>query len=215
MTDLLHGQQYRVDTGDCLQRLRELPDGCCEKLSLVPISRAEAHEFVRLHHRHHKPGPGDKFCIAVADDTGEVRGVAIVGRPVARALDDGWTLEVTRLCTDGAKNACSMLYGAAARAAFAMGYKRIGTYTLPEEGGASLRASGWTLVGEAGGGSWSRSSRPRVDKHPTAQKLRWERRIAGWRHKPRRTRPQAAPDGQAALFDETDTETTQEVVQHG
>lgn len=112
--------------------------------------------------------------MAVADENGEVRGVCIVGRPVARMLDDGWTLEVTRCCTDGAENACSMLYGAAARAAFAMGYKRIGTYTLPEEGGASLRAAGWRLLGEAGGGEWTRRSRPRVSKHPTLVKLRWE-----------------------------------------
>ena len=144
-------------------------------LTLVPISREDAHEFVRRHHRHHQPGPGDKFCVAVADDDGQIRGVCIVGRPVARHLDDGWTLEVVRCCTDGADNACSMLYGAAARGAFAMGYKRIGTYTLPEEGGSSLRASGWRLIGEAGGGSWSCKSRPRVDKHPTLIKLRWEK----------------------------------------
>ena len=131
------------------------------------------------HHRHHKPGPGDKFCMAVADDSGEVRGVCIVGRPVSRMLDDGWTLEVVRCCTDGAENACSLLYGAAARAAFAMGYKRIGTYTLPSEGGASLRAAGWRLIGEAGGGSWSCKSRPRVDKHPTLIKHRWELTTSG------------------------------------
>lgn len=144
-------------------------------LCLVPISRADAHEFIRRHHRHHKPGPGDKFCIGVADEVGEVCGVAVVGRPVSRMLDDGWTLEVTRCCTDGAQNACSMLYGACARAAFALGYKRIGTYTLPDEGGGSLRAAGWRLIGEAGGGSWSRRVRPRVDSHQTVVKLRWER----------------------------------------
>lgn len=88
--------------------------------------------------------------------------------------DDGVTLEVTRLCTDGARNACSFLYGAAARAAFALGFRRIGTYTLPEEGGASLRGVGWKLIGERGGGSWSRASRPTVDKHPLQAKLLWE-----------------------------------------
>lgn len=84
------------------------------------------------------------------------------------------TAEVVRVATDGTRNACSMLYGAAWRACRALGYRRLVTYTLPEEGGASLRAAGWRLVGEAGGGSWSRKSRPRVDLHPTQQKMRWE-----------------------------------------
>jgi len=99
----------------------------------------------------------------------------IVGKPVARMLADGYTAEVTRLCArEGARNACSMLYAAAWRAARAMGYRRLVTYTLPEEGGASLRAAGWKFIGEAGGGSWSRKERPRVDTHPTQMKLRWE-----------------------------------------
>ena len=88
--------------------------------------------------------------------------------------DDGLTLEVNRVATDGCPNACSALYGAAWRAAKAMGYQRLITYTLPEEGGASLRGAGWRLVGEAGGGKWSREGRPRVDMHPTHGKLRWE-----------------------------------------
>jgi hypothetical protein len=94
---------------------------------------------------------------------------------VSRLRDDGRTLELTRVCTDGTRNACSFLHGAAARATFALGYRRIGTYTLPHEGGASLRAAGWELVGERGGGSWSRKGRPRVDRHPTQPKLLWER----------------------------------------
>jgi hypothetical protein len=89
-------------------------------------------------------------------------------------LQDGYTAEVTRLATDGTRNACSALYGAAWRAARAIGYRRMISYTLPEEGGASLRGAGWRLVGEAGGGSWSRASRARVDTHPTGTKLRWE-----------------------------------------
>mgnify|MGYP006888295455 CR=1 FL=1 len=105
----------------------------------------------------------------------EVVGVAIVGNPVARMLDDGFTAEVTRLCVlDGVPNGCSMLYGAAWRAARALGWRKLITYTLAEEGGASLRAAGWRCIGEAGGGSWSRESRPRVDLHPTQGKLRWE-----------------------------------------
>ena len=142
-------------------------------LEIVPISLAEANAFVAAHHRHHKPVPGHKFAVAVSDAE-SIRGVAIVGRPVSRMLQDGLTLEVNRCCTDGAKNACSMLYGTSWRAAKALGYRRLLTYTLPEEGGASLRASGWRLIGERGGGSWNCPSRPRVDNHPTQRKLLWE-----------------------------------------
>lgn len=142
-------------------------------LAIVPITFAEANEFVRRHHRHHRPPVGCKFCVAVAAG-GSVVGVAQVGRPVSRALDDGWTLEVNRLCTDGHRNACSMLYAAAWRAARALGYRKLITYTLREEGGASLRAAGWKVVAETDGGSWSCPSRPRVDTHPLQAKLRWE-----------------------------------------
>ena len=143
------------------------------KLQLQPITYSEACEFIRLHHRHHLPPQGWKFGIAVNDGE-RVVGVITVGRPVARAFDDGLTLEVTRSCTDGTNNVNSMLYGAATRAAFALGYKRLITYTLQTEPGSSLKASNWKCVGVAGGGSWSRSFRPRVDKHPVDQKLLWE-----------------------------------------
>ena len=142
-------------------------------LTLQPITQREAMEYIRRHHRHHKPPRGWLFGIAVNDGE-KVVGVCTVGRPVARMLQDGFTAEVTRCCTDGSKNACSMLYGAAWRAARAMGYRRLVTYTLPEEGGASLRAAGYTLLGTAGGGSWSCPSRLRVDTHPLQTKLRWE-----------------------------------------
>lgn len=142
-------------------------------LSVCPITLREANAYVERHHRHHGPSRGCIVTLAVADEHG-VRGVAIVGRPVARMLQDGFTAEVTRLCTDGARNACSMLYAAAWRAVRAIGYRRLVTYTLAEEGGSSLRAAGWRLIGEAGGGSWSRDGRPRVDLHPTQEKLRWE-----------------------------------------
>lgn len=143
------------------------------KLTHVRIDLAEANAFVRKHHRHHKPVVGHLFSIgaAIGDD---IVGVAIVGRPVARMRDDGVTAEVTRLCTDGTRNACSFLYGASARAAFALGFRRIGTYILSSEPGASLAASGWRLIGETSGGSWSRDSRPRVDKHPLQQKMLFE-----------------------------------------
>ena len=143
-------------------------------LVIIPITIAEANSFVEQHHRHHKPVPGHKFSIGIADPENKVRGVAIVGRPVSRMLDDGWTLEVNRCCTDGAKNGCSMLYRAAWRAAKAMGYRRLITYTLPEEGGSSLLGAGFTCLGERGGGSWSCKSRPRIDTHPLQQKWLWE-----------------------------------------
>ena len=143
-------------------------------LVLSPITLREAFAFVAATHRHHRPPQGALFAVAVSEDEA-VRGVAIVGRPVARMLaQDSYTAEMVRLCTDGAKNACSMLCGAAWRACRALGYRRLITYALLSEGGASLRASGWRLVGEAGGGTWSRAGRPRVDTHPTKTKLRWE-----------------------------------------
>lgn len=138
-----------------------------------PLDLAEANALVRTWHRHHDTVVGHKFSLG-AVKAGVLVGCAIVGRPVSRMRDDGWTLEVTRLATDGTRNACSFLYGAAARACFSLGYRRLGTYTLPEEGGASLRGAGWKLIGERGGGSWSRDERPRVDKHPTQGKLLWE-----------------------------------------
>jgi hypothetical protein len=101
--------------------------------------------------------------------------VAVVGRPVARALDDGLTMEVTRLASDGHPNACSMLYAAARRAAEAKGYRRGLTYTLASEGGASLRAVGWAKLWDVKGRSWDCPSRPRSDKHPTVDKVAY-----GW-----------------------------------
>lgn len=148
------------------------------RLVVVPLELAEAQAFTREHHRHHKPPKRCRFSIGAADESGRVVGVVMVGRPVSRHLQDGWTCEVLRLATDGTKNACSALYAAAWRACRAMGYRRLVTYTLPAEGGASLRASGWRLIGEAGGGSWSRAERPRVDTHPTQGKFRWEAAIA-------------------------------------
>lgn len=144
-------------------------------LRVVPIDFAEANAFVTTMHRHHKPMPGCKFCLAVADDE-KIVGVAMVGRPVARMSDTGLTLEVNRVCTDGTTNACSMLYGAAWRAAKALGYTRLMTYTLPSEGGASLRASNWTCIGLRGGGNWNVKSRPRIDTAVIlqGQKMLWE-----------------------------------------
>ena len=146
------------------------------RLTITPITLREANAFVARHHRHHQPARGCRFCVGVSvKGSGEVCGVAIVSRPVSRMIQDGWTAEVVRVATDGTANACSALYGACWRAARAMGYRRLVTYTLPEEGGASLRGAGWRVVNQrAGGGSWSRQSRPRVDLHPMQQKIRWE-----------------------------------------
>jgi len=144
------------------------------RLELVPVNLTEARAFVAQHHRHHPAPVGGLFAVAAASGA-EVIGVAIVGRPVARMLDQGYTAEVTRLSVlEGHKNACSMLYGACWRAARALGYRKLITYTLASENGASLRASGWKVVGEVKGRSWWTPSRPRVDKHPTQDKIRWE-----------------------------------------
>lgn len=143
-------------------------------LTLRPIGRDEANELVRRFHRHHKPVQGYKFAVALERD-GEKVGAAIAGRPVARNNDDGTTLEVTRLVVrEGVKNGCSMLLGAIRRAAFALGYMRVLTYTLRSESGVSLMAAGWVQTGVTDGGSWSRPSRGRTDKHPLEAKVRWE-----------------------------------------
>ena len=146
------------------------------RLKVVPITFADANEFVSQFHRHRGRVAGCKFCVAVSI-TGEeiVRGVAIVGRPVSRVLDNGWTLEVNRCCTDGTANACSALYGAAWRAARSLGYRRVITYTKRSEPGTSLLGAGWTLVGKLkSGGTWDCPSRPRIPT-PREDKMIWER----------------------------------------
>ena len=133
-----------------------------------------ANAFISEHHRHHQPVRGHKFSLGCEQD-GQLVGVAIVGRPVSRHLDNGNTLEVNRTCTDGTRNVNSFLYGACQRVAFAMGYQRLITYTLQEESGASLRGAGWKHCGVAGGGKWSRKGRPRNDDmRPIQQKILWE-----------------------------------------
>lgn len=147
------------------------------KLRHIRIGLDEANAFVTAHHRHHKPVVGHLFSLG-ASVGDEIVGVAIVGRPVSRFRDDGLTAEVTRLCTDGSRNACSFLYGASARAAFALGFKRIGTYILASEPGTSLTATGWRMIGETPGKSWSVPSRPRVDKHPLQKKMLFEKDLS-------------------------------------
>lgn len=156
-------------------------------LELRPIDLNCARQFVGENHRHNKPPNGHKFSIACYDGD-RLCGVAMVGRPVARLLDDGLTVEVTRNCTDGTYNACSMLYGACCRAAKALGYKKIITYTLESEPGTSLKASGWTLAQKhVGGGTWDRPNRKRQlvqytllgdeIKYSTEKKVRWEKQL--------------------------------------
>jgi hypothetical protein len=148
--------------------------GAVSRLCHERATFADAAAFVAEHHRHHTPPVGHVFSLAATRD-GKIVGVVIVGRPVARRRDDGLTLEVTRLCVrDGEQNACSFLYGAAARATFALGFKRLGTYILKSEPGTSLKAAGWKLIAETPGKSWSVPSRPRTDKHPIEPKLLWE-----------------------------------------
>lgn len=144
-----------------------------KKIEIIPLTLAEANAFVEEHHRHHKPVVGHKFSIGVVKDD-VVVGVAIVGRPVSRVLDNGLTLEVNRCATDGTRNACSSLYSSAWRAAKGMGYKRLITYVLDTETGTSLKASNWRCLGEIRGKSWNSPSRPRVDTHPTQNKFLWE-----------------------------------------
>lgn len=145
---------------------------------LTPITLREAREFVKEHHRHNSPPQGHKFSVGLTED-GVLVGVVIVGRPIARRQDDGQTAEVTRCCVlNDRPNANSILYGAAWRAARAMGYTRIITYTLPSESGASLRAAGFQKVGmtEAKRDGWNVPSRPRIraEKYPDGQKVIWE-----------------------------------------
>lgn len=144
------------------------------RLTITPITQRKAKEYIQKYHRHHKPPVGSVFQIGVSKDD-KLVGVAMVGRPVARMLDNGLTLEVNRVCTTGVKNACSKLYGSCVRIAKELGYRKIVTYILNTETGVSLRASGWTKSIESKGGSWNRNSRGRVDKHPTQPKVRYEK----------------------------------------
>ena len=146
-------------------------------LKAVPLTRKQANEFVERLHRHHKPAQGDKFRVGAELD-GKLVGVAQVGRPVARGLDDGKTVEVIRLCSDGTKNVCTFLYSRCAKAAQELGYSRIVTYILESESGVSLKAAGWHLENPScGGGSWDCPCRPRANRggYPTEKKQRWEK----------------------------------------
>lgn len=141
-------------------------------MKAVPLELKQANSFVEQLHRHHAPVVRDKWRIG-CEEGGKLVGVVQVARPVSRGLDDGKTLEVVRLCTDGTENACSYLYAKAARIAKEMGYARIITYILESESGASLKASGWVFDGMTRGGAWDTPSRRRQQKAPTCPKQRW------------------------------------------
>jgi hypothetical protein len=149
-------------------------------MNVFPCTLKQANEIVaRLHH---KPATGHRFSLGVEIENWEIVGACIVGRPVARKTEQYRIAEVTRLVTDGTKNACSILYAAAARAADAMGYWRIQTFTLPSESGASLRAAGWVFEGSSGGGSWTRSTRRRREDQPKEKKFRWSKLLSEGRN---------------------------------
>ena len=149
-------------------------------LCVVPIELTTANRLVARWHRHHQPAVGHRFSLGAIDASGVLRGACIVGRPVARLGGHPLrVLEVTRLVTDGTKNACSMLYGAAARTRRAMGYERIQTYILDEETGTSLRGAGWICEGAAGGRQWKHTDgKPRRTDQPTGIKTRWAKELS-------------------------------------
>ncbi|MFJ9630055.1 XF1762 family protein [Streptomyces sp. NPDC101175] len=161
-------------------------------LTIVPVSLREASTFITEHHRHHLPPQGMKFALGVASH-GLLVGVAVVGRPVARHLDDRATLEVTRSCTDGTRNANSKLYGAAWRATRALGYHRLITYTEAGETGVSLRAVGFRPVKDlAPHPGWDRPNRRRKAPTRAVARIRWE--LSTQNHRPPTAQSPAALD---------------------
>ena len=143
-------------------------------MRVIPLTLKQANELIIRLHRHHKPVVGHRFSIGVKNDDGELVGACVVGRPVAREINQYAVAEVTRLVTDGTKNACSSLYAAAARAAQAMGFDKIQTYILDNEPGTSLKAAGWTFECYTSGGNWNHSWRKgRREDQPMVPKARW------------------------------------------
>lgn len=142
------------------------------KYNIRPITFKEASEFVNQYHRHHNATVGCKFCVGI-NDNDTLIGVAICGRPVSRYLDNGYTLEINRVCVlEGHHNACSKIYSACCKIGKAMGYKKIITYTLQSENGASLKASNFHCDGVAGGTHWT-GKRDKGQNIPAELKTRW------------------------------------------
>lgn len=156
------------------------PDEGAETLALevFPLTLKALNGVVAEHHRHHKPIVGHRFSLGVRDrDTGVIHGACSVGRPVARLTEQYEIAEVTRLVTDGTKNACSILYAAAARACLAMGYRSIQTFILDTEPGTSLKAAGWIMVGTSAGGDGWQSRNGRRNDQPTTPKNKWAKTL--------------------------------------
>jgi hypothetical protein len=149
------------------------------RILIAPCSNEAAKDYVDSFHRHHGSSVQARFSLAAVDESGRVRGVAMVGRPVARLLDDGWTLEVNRLATDGCENACSALYGAARRVAREMGYAKLITYIREDEPGTSLKAAGWRFEEVIRARSWNMPGRPRTDKTEIVRRGRWSVQLQG------------------------------------
>lgn len=145
-------------------------------LRVVPLTLKQANELVASDHRHHKPAQGHRFSIGAVLD-GLTVGACIVGRPVAPKTNQYTICEVTRLVTNGTKNACSLLYSASARAARAMGFVHIQTFILETECGISLKAAGWEFDGWSEGGDGWQSRSGRRDDQPTCRKGRWLKRF--------------------------------------
>jgi hypothetical protein len=148
-------------------------------MTAVPVTLRQAQAFVGAMHRHHKAPVAHRWSVG-AKKGGVLVGVVVVGRPVARLTDQYEIAEVTRLCTDGTKNACSFLYGVAARISREMGFTRIQTFILPSESGVSLRAAGWSFdgVSEKSGSGWQ-SRRGRDNTQPKEPKQRWVKLLCG------------------------------------
>jgi len=147
-------------------------------LHIAPLTLKQANELVSALHRHHKPVVGHRFSIGVKDEHGTLHGAAIVGRPTGRKNPQYDWAEVTRLVTNGQKNACSALYAASARIAKEMGFKRIQTFILEEETGVSLKAAGWEFERMSEGGDWNVPSRGgRRTDQPQQAKQRWKKEL--------------------------------------
>ena len=176
------------------------------RLEVRPCTLADANRVIGVFHRHHKPVRGHKFSLRGGYCSRLVfreEGAIILGRPVSRHQDDGRTLEITRLATlEGSPNLASCLIGRAVKLAKHMGFRRIITYVLAEENGASLLAAGFQKEADIAGGSWDSPSRPRTDKHPVGPKTRWVRHIPqrGPALVPAGSRTVVLPSGRTVLF---------------
>jgi hypothetical protein len=164
-------------------------NGTYPRLVLAPVTLEQANRYVQENHRHNGAMYAARFAVCLVDpDSGDVHGIAVAGLPNARMSCDGWTLELRRVCTDGSRNACSMLYGACLRAAKALGYRRVQTYTMASEPGSSLRAVGFQPVAETKPDTWARYKQPEhagrthadmgwhddTQAHNWTAKVRWE-----------------------------------------